>query len=312
LGQNLLERTLDRLRKSGVAQLSVISEGHNRSHTSDRPSHAYSNFWSAWDSLVSQYLGQGIDMLLLARLGPYVELELQPLVAFHRQTSSPLTQVYDSEGALDMVLVDAERLRSGDGSFRSRLSALIPKRQRFRFAGYSKRITSPHGFRALVQDALLGRCDIRPAGKEVRPGVWFGEGAKVDPSARIESPCYIGKFTCVDGSCTITGATAVEQRCHVDCGTMLDSCCVLPQTYVGMGLRVRGAIVAGSKLFHLQRSLELQISDPRLLGRSVMRHREFSDRVRQRATTLLQRNRLSTSLTQTASLRTTRWLGRYG
>ena len=316
LGQSITDRVIARLRGFGTQRISIISEGKLAGCSATSPNTslyragATPGFWPAWDSVVSDYLNQGIETLLLVRLGPYVELDLVDLLRFHRETASPLTQVYKGQTALDLVVVDAAPLRDGTGSFRSRLSALIPQRQRYAFGGYSNRLAEPVDFRRLVQDAFSGRCAIRPVGREVRPGIWYGENAKVHGSATVLSPAFIGAETCVDASSTIRGASALERQCEVDCGTTVDDCCVFPGTYLGMGLNVTHALVKGSRLFNLKRNVEVELSDSRLIGATSSSHQ-----LGKRARSVLGPNgtfgsSLVTRSSQLASLLTTRRFGR--
>jgi len=325
VGQSVLDRTLSHLRRSGAERLSVIAEDTARqsaySGASSDPSDPATTFWSAWDSVVSQYLNEGIDLLLLVRLGGYVELDLADLARFHRQNSSLLTQVCDAQGALDLVLVDATRLREGTGSFRGRLSAMIPSRRRYHFNGYSNRLATAADFRRLVRDALLGRCGIRPLGVELRPGIWIGSGARVESSAQIEAPAYIGAGARVRSASTIAGASSIERQSEIDCGTIVDGSCIFPGTYVGMGLRVTNALVAESRLFHLERNVEVEM-DERLLGSTGSSYRLVSQDLMKRAASLIPRNNrtsnpdVSTRGSQMASLMsslmTSLWLGRHG
>src|SRR5207237_2785398 len=162
------------LRDSSAPRISIISEVQRPGCTSSSASRSLCRagsipgFWPAWDSVVSEYLNQGMETLLLVRLGPYVELDLPDLLRFHRETASPLTQVYHRQDALDLVVVDASPLRHGTGSFRSRLSGLIPQRQRYAFTGSANRLTQPADFRRLAPDAFPGRCVIGPPGPAVR------------------------------------------------------------------------------------------------------------------------------------------------
>ena len=317
LGQSIMDRVVARLRGFGAQRISIISEGKLAACTATSANASLyragstPGFWPAWDSVVSEYLNQGMETLLLVRLGPYVEVDLLDLLRFHRETASPLTQVYHRQDALDLVVVDAARLRDGTGSFRSRLSGLIPQRQRYAFTGYANRLTEPADFRRLVQDAFSGRCGgIRPVGREVRPRIWYGENARVDRSATIVAPAFIGAETCVEASCTISGASSVERQCEVDCGTSVDDCCVFPGTYLGMGLNVTHALVKGSRLFHLNRNIEMEISDSRLIGATSP-----SRQLGRRARSVLGANgtfgsSLVTRSSQLASLLTTRRFGR--
>ena len=325
LGRNIVERALDRMHGTGVQQVSVISE------SPDCDFHDYivqssnatvvgpgETFWTAWDRVVSQYLNQGVDLLLLARLGPYIELNIGDLVRFHRGVHSQLTQVYDGRGALDMVVVEAAPLRSGSGSIRSRLSALIPGRSRYRYHGYSNRLRDPIEYRGLVRDALLGRCDIQPVGSEIKPGIWAGANTRIDASARIEAPSYIGESTCIGASCRISQESVVERHCEVDAGTTVEDSCILAGTYVGMGLSVAHSVIAGSRLFHLHRNIELQLADGRLIGEATHRGLVPRGLLKKTASALLRREdkssmaALSTRTSPEASLVTSsRWLGRF-
>lgn len=314
LGRSILEHIVQRLQRFAPTAISVISEDCSEPLEADAP-HSVSGFWSAWDSIVSQYVSQGVQQLLLLRVGPYVEIDLHDLARFHCQHSSALTQVCAGPNALDMVLVDAAQLRAGEGSFRSRLSAMISRRRRYLFSGYMNRLTDAYGFRSLVQDALLGRTEIRPKGCEVHPGIWYGEGVRVDGSSRVESPAYLGDGTRIGTSCTITGASTIERGSEIDCGTTVDQCCIFPGTYVGMGLHVKHALVSGSQLFHLGHQVEIQFTDPNLIGSVRLARYMKANELVKRATALLPsslRTTLSTRSAEAASLIPTRWLGRYG
>lgn len=312
LGKNILDRTIDRLRRYGVENVTVISE--NKTNSQAQSSNAL--FWSAWDSAVGQYLNHGVDSLLLVRVGPYAEFDVADLVRFHRGVHSELTQVYDGRGALDLVLVDAAQLRSGTGSFRSRLSALIPNRHRYRCNAYTNRLRDGMEFRSLVRDALVGRCDIQPVGKELRKGVWIGPNTKIDPSAYIEAPAYIGEGSCVGPACQILEMSTVERNCDIDAGTTVQDSCVLPGTAVGMGLSVAHSIVAGARLLHLYREVELELPDRRLIGpKSPSAGLKSQNFLRTAASRLRTKKGMEVTSTQSsppASLSTSsRWLGRF-
>ena len=316
LGRQILDHSLERLRRFGIEEISVISENSPVPSRETR-GHLHSTFWSAWDNIVSRYLSQGFGHLLLLRLGCYAEVDLGDLLRFHHQSSSSLTQVCCGRDALDMVLVNAAGLRIGAQSYRSKLSGMIARRRRYAFGGYFNSLATPREFRTFVRDTLLGRTEIRPHGQEIRPGVWFGDGVQVDMTARIEAPAYIGANTRVGPSCLISGATAIEHNSEVDCGTTVDQCCVLPGTYVGMGLQLTNAVVAASRIFHLQRNLELSVIDPRIIGSARLPHPRLKNELVRRASFLLRNSRrtasaLSTRSLQAASFMSSRWLGRYG
>lgn len=264
LGKSTLDRTIERLHAFGVGEVTVIPE-----QPPDLPLPKSPNsFWSSWEEAISNFLQFDLETLLLFRVGPYVELDVPDFLRFHRETSSAMTQVYDRRGALDLVAIDGRRLAKGTGSFRGRLRDLIPGHQRYQFTGYSNRLSSGSDFRRLVKDALIGIARLRPIGKEISANVWFGEDAHIDKSARLLAPAYIGKNCRVNAACVISGASAIEQRSQVDCGTVVNDSCILPNTYIGPGLKLYGTIVYQETLFHLDRNLELRFHDHKLFGRT--------------------------------------------
>jgi hypothetical protein len=266
LGQTLLQRTRQSLLESGVEQQTVLFEHPGSKSLIPSGSSTAESFFSAWETAVGQQLNDGAEVLLLIRLGAYLEVDFRDLLRFHRETSSGLTQVYGKKGAFDLGVVSANQLRTEAGSHRRRLSALIPQSRRYNFSGYSNRLREPGHLRCLVQDALTGRNGIRPAGEQAGPGIWIGEGASVDPAASLCGPVYIGANAQIKGSCVINGATAIERDCEVDFGTTVTDSCVLPGTYVGMGLNIVHSIVAPNRLFNLDRNVGMDISDAHIIG----------------------------------------------
>jgi hypothetical protein len=268
LGKPLVGRVIERLERCGVTDPCVISEDVAGSHLFPSRAASASQFISAWERAISEQIAGGADLLILARLGAYIELDWDDLFLFHRQTVSVLTQVYDNKGALDIALVNTEDLRKGTGSFRSRLSAEIPRHRRYLFGGYVNRLKHMSDFRALTRDALLGQNQISPVGVEIAPGVWTATGCRIDTSARIIGPAYVGENSRLEAFCKIAGATTIEKDCEIDCGTHVDNSSVLPGTFLGMGLRVTNSIVSPGKLFHLDRNIEVTIPDTRLIGKT--------------------------------------------
>jgi hypothetical protein len=272
LGASVLSRTAERLRISGVTEITVVPEDG----TSAPPDSGFEfiNRVPEWDSVVSRYLDYGLKTLLLVRASSYVELDVLDFLRYHRETSSCVTQVYDQRGAFDLLAIDASYLRDELGAFHGCLKSPA----RYPFLGYSNRLGDAHDFRQLVKDALFGRAAIRPLGQEIAANVWAHEDAWIDESTRVVGPAYVGKNSRVHADCTISGASSIEQQCEIDCSTTVDDCCILPRTYCGLGLTVRNAIASEDTLLHLGRNVELQFHDRRLMG--VFRERGLWEQAR--------------------------------
>src|SRR6266536_3177396 len=60
--------------------------------------------------------------------------------------------------------------------------------------GYWEDVGNLEAYQKAHQDIIVGRVKVDIGGFEVRPGVWLGEGAEVDPDARLDGPVLIGDF----------------------------------------------------------------------------------------------------------------------
>lgn len=265
LGKSLLDRNISRLREAGVGSTSVIPEGSALTQLLPTRSASSNDFISVWEKAIGEYVRQGVDTVLLLRTSTYTDLDYEELLRFHCERRAGLTQVYGADSSVDVAVVDANLLRNADTAYRTSLSNLIPDQEHFYYQGYINRLRKPKDFRRLTEDGLTGKCNLRPVGTEVGDGIWFGAGVEVDDSCVISGPAFIGSATRMAACTSISGGTAVERNCEIDCGTTVDRSWILQETYVGLGLTVRGSIVSNQKMFNLDRRTELAINDPRLI-----------------------------------------------
>jgi hypothetical protein len=265
LGNDLGECALRKLHDLGLMGSKTVAA---KSETDQVSRSSFTNRSdSEWEAAIAGWVAQDVEILFLLRAGIYTDLNFRELLDFHLERKAALTQVYAADGCLDIAVVSAGVLRAADrAAYKGTLSALLPRRERFFYGGYVNRLRKAADFMRLVEDGLYGRCDLRPAGSEIASGVWFGEGAEVEPSCRIGAPCYLGAGTRIAACCTIGGGSAIEGACEIDSGTRLENAWVLPGTYVGVGLNVRRSIVSRRQLFHMERETQITITDPRLIG----------------------------------------------
>lgn len=259
LGQSILQRTVARLRQSGVRLVTVVNKESNKSTESKT---------EGWERAFFEYVRTGVDRVMLISLGAYTEFEVEEVVRFHGEKQCPVTNVSDEDGPLGITLIESKRVDHDFAQFRSRLSAFASCSSTYEFSGYVNRLVAASDYRQLVQHALIGIADARPIGREVKPGVWVADGARISPSARILGPSYIGAHTKIRAGALIAGNTAVEQHCDVDCGTVVESSSILPRTYLGPGLHVSQSVVNGSRLIHLGRNLDVELGATGLIGRT--------------------------------------------
>ena len=269
LGRNLRKRCIAKLITLGITgadRIKVIQEGSASSSVLPARSAKPSVFINAWEDAVHEFVRQRLDLVLLLRVNAYADLDFEELIRFHLEGGGDLTQTYGPDGSLDVAVVSTAALHQPEGNYRKLLSTFIPEQQRFFHDGYINRLNKPQDFRKLVEDGLTGQCELRPLGTETAEDVWCGPGAQIDSSVLIHGPAFIGAESRIDAGCVITGASSIEGGCHVDCGTTVDQSWLLHGAYVGVGLHVRRSIVNRNQLFHLDRNLEIAVSDPRLIG----------------------------------------------
>jgi carbonic anhydrase/acetyltransferase-like protein (isoleucine patch superfamily) len=211
-----------------------------------------------------EWAREGVERILLIVLGSYAEIDLGDLVRFHYRGQHRVTRVFDQEGPLGISLLDRDSVLADSGRVANepyRLSS------RYDFLGYVIRLSSTVSYRRLVEDALQGRCAIRPSGIQAREDVWIDPSASLDPSVQIEAPCYIGPNAKLRAGVMIRGCSSIERDCEIDLGTTIDHASILPNTYVAPGLYVRESVVDGTRLENLARGVALDLGAAGLLGR---------------------------------------------
>jgi len=218
------------------------------------------------EEIAFKYAQNGVKHLLMVQLRNYVELDVLDLQRFHTARPTPLTEVVSRQEMLGMRLIEAESLIK-----RGTLSACRPSASGFgsssyQFSGYRHALDTPADFRRLTRIALANGCGIKPYGTEVQPGVWVAHGAKVVSSARLVAPCYVGSNARIGHGVLVANGSSIEQECKAGCGSFIDDSTLLPNTYVGAGLDVSQSIVAGGRLLHLGRELEIILSGTGLAG----------------------------------------------
>ncbi len=272
LGQSVLERTVARLQNVGIRTISVIGGPSLYSVPSNRGVEIVvvrNSFarWPAAQQKVREQSKQGIGTVVMIGLGAYMELNVAAAMEFHHTAGTPLTQLEDNQGPLDFWIVDSNWFGTAATGctlpFRYGEFPGLPVP--CRISGYVNRLAEPRDLRRLVQDAFLSRCEIRPPGREVRPGIWIDDGARIHKRSRLVAPVYLGRSTRVGPSAVITRCSNLERRSQVGAGTVVDSTSVLPHTILGSGLDVSHAIVDGNRIVDLERNVALQIDDPNLI-----------------------------------------------
>ncbi len=264
LGRSALDRTVDRLRASGITAISLLGIRSGALEQQDNSGPRASSVWQCATGKIVEMSRQRVSAALIVVLGGYIEFSPSDLVQFQQEQGAPVVRACDENGALPVWLIASARLPQ-DAALNDYLRDTQPVL--FELGTYVNHLKNARDLRRLVVDGLTSRCNFRPAGFEVKPGVWMAQGAQVARGARVVAPAFIGQDVRVADQCLITRYSNLECGSQIDYGTVVEDSSVLSATYVGIGLDLSHSIVDGSHLANLRHDVTLEISDPAILRR---------------------------------------------
>ncbi len=115
--------------------------------------------------------------------------------------------------------------------------------------------------------AGMGAAGARRVGmREAVPGVWVGLRVKVDSTAKVVPPCWIGNDVWVRGRATVGPGTVIEESALVDHDVEVVGSWVGPRTYLGAMVHLRHSMAWSDGLFSLDTGSFTEIVDPFLIG----------------------------------------------
>lgn len=270
-GRSSVSRLAERLVENGVDSVSIFSSDQAADQKALPPQVCWKkndspeNIWRAAEDEFAELAQRGAEVVLLVRMGPYIELNLDNLLQFHIDQRSRVTQVCDAAGPLDYFVISSSRRNDAAQLFRTGLTkSRVPVRE-FYFPTYVNRLEHPKDFRQLAVDSFNLKTSIRPGGKEIRPGIWKEDGARIDRGARVIAPAYIGAGSRIRASALVTRGSAIEHHSLIDCGTAVDNSTVLPYSHMGPGLDLCNSILSVQQITNLRRNVLVKIEDPMLV-----------------------------------------------
>jgi carbonic anhydrase/acetyltransferase-like protein (isoleucine patch superfamily) len=274
LGQSPALRLAERLRSFGVDAVTVLFESGHRSippKSSSRPwlrslEVEPGSLWRNCEEIFSDYAQDGAEVVLVQRLGPYLELHYEELLQYHLDKKGRVTRVVNPRAEqLDAFVISASRRNDAAFLFRHQLQACRSECVDYVFHGYANDLRSPADLRQLGRDGLFQTNGVAPVGRQLRPGIWVGTGARVERGARLVAPCFIGERAKVRTAAVVTRGSALERYAEADCGSVVEDSSLLPFAKLGPGLDCSQAVAGFERLAYLPRAVEIEIFDPRLL-----------------------------------------------
>jgi mannose-1-phosphate guanylyltransferase/phosphomannomutase len=93
---------------------------------------------------------------------------------------------------------------------------------------------------------VTGKVELDVPGFRVADGVWLGEGAEVDPKAKIEGPVVIGDHCRVEAGAELREYTVLGANVIVRTDAFLQRSVVHDNAYLSQGVRLRGSVIGRS------------------------------------------------------------------
>jgi hypothetical protein len=97
-------------------------------------------------------------------------------------------------------------------------------------------------------------------------GIWLGLKARVDPSARLTPPCWIGPNSIIRARASIGPNAFIESDSLVDSDASVSDSTVDCRTYLGSMIRLAHSIASGASLLNWQNSSLTRLTDAFLLS----------------------------------------------
>ena len=274
VGKSTLQRMAERLQQYGISSVSAVVENaapsgvRNFGLPSDVScvSAPPDRFWRTAESVFNDMAQSGAELVVLIRLGAYVEADFERLIQFHLDRKERVTRMAAGTEPLEVFCISASRRNDAASLFRTQLAHCRTECPRLEHDGYLNALADPRDLRQFAIDILTRQAQTCPAGKETKPGVWAAPGAMIEKGARVLAPAFIGSLARIRSGAVITRCSSVEQHAEVDCGTVIENSTVLPFSYVGAGLDLAHSIAGMGRIFNLQRDVTVEIVDPKLVG----------------------------------------------
>ncbi|HLJ86580.1 MAG TPA: hypothetical protein VKZ53_07135 [Candidatus Angelobacter sp.] len=273
-GKTPLERIKERLQQAGIEEILIVLDPDHASlaeRAGIKKEFIYTGsgserFWRAAETAFGDLAQNGADLVILIQLGAYAEVDFDQLAQFHLEQQARVTRVHCQSKPLQVFCVSASRRNYAASLFRSRLSQCRTECPVFESSGYFNVLRDLRDLRQLAVDIFTLKTETRPAGEELKPGVWTCAGSVIEKGARVLAPAFIGPYARVHAGAVVTRCSTVERCSRVDCGTVVENSTVLPYSYIGAGLDLAHSIAGSNKIANLRRNVCTEIADKKLMA----------------------------------------------
>ncbi len=112
--------------------------------------------------------------------------------------------------------------------------------------GYWEDVGTLEAYVRAHQDVLDGKVDVDVPGFRLAENVWLGDGAEVDPDARVDGPAILGDYCRVEAGAHLSEYSVLGSNVRVGRDAYLQRAVVHDNAYLGPSVHLRGCIVGRS------------------------------------------------------------------
>ncbi|HEY8464132.1 MAG TPA: mannose-1-phosphate guanyltransferase [Bacillota bacterium] len=110
-------------------------------------------------------------------------------------------------------------------------------------SGYWSDIGNLDQYREAHFDALTGKVRVSIPGKEIKPGIWVGEGVEIDQTAVIKAPVLLGDYCRVKAGAHLDEYTVIGKYGIVQEDSSMKRSILWDHCYLGPNTELRGALL---------------------------------------------------------------------
>jgi len=270
LGGSLLERIIEQLNTHDVSEVVVVTDIDARLPQMQGVRYVGAgehDVWRTAERVFEDFEAVGVQGVIVARVNQYAEIDWQAVLSHHLHFRNRATRVWCENDGCAMYLISPGRRNEVAQLMRNKFSDSRSAGVRYTVssAEYVNLLRDCDQLRRLSKDALYGLINIVPRARQVRPGVWLGEGARLAKEVRLIAPAFVGAHARVHSGAVITRDSVIEHHTTVDCDTVVEDSWVQPFTALGAGIDVSKALLDGQRLYHLGRKVGFHTEDSKLL-----------------------------------------------
>jgi hypothetical protein len=103
--------------------------------------------------------------------------------------------------------------------------------------------------------------------REISPGIWQGLKSRVNSSAVLRAPCWIGPNTMIGAQAVVGPHAFIESDSVIDAHATVENSSVAPRTYLGSMTHLGDSVAAGPVLVNWKNGCLTRLTDAFLLSR---------------------------------------------